>query len=120
MIDAYKAGIPGDGKPFPEGAKMAKVHWNAQKKENYPSQPLVSATQHDVDFMVKDSKRFADSGGWGYAEFECTLIRVCDRDGKRLVIEKATEVPNFTHRDLVKALRKARRGLIDLGTPEIL
>jgi antitoxin component of MazEF toxin-antitoxin module len=38
-------------------------------------------------------------------------------DGKRLVIEKATDVPNFTHRDLVKALRKARRGLIDLGTP---
>ena len=25
---------------------------------------------HDVDFMVKDSKRFADSGGWGYAQFE--------------------------------------------------
>ena len=25
---------------------------------------------HDVDFMVKDSKRFADSGGWGYAEFD--------------------------------------------------
>jgi antitoxin component of MazEF toxin-antitoxin module len=38
-------------------------------------------------------------------------------DGKRLIVEKATEVPNFTHWDLVKALRKARRGLIDLGTP---
>ena len=25
---------------------------------------------HDMDFMVKDSKKFADSGGWGYAEFE--------------------------------------------------
>ena len=25
---------------------------------------------HDVDFMVKDSKRFADSGGWGYAAFD--------------------------------------------------
>jgi hypothetical protein len=25
---------------------------------------------HDIDFMVKDSKRFADSGGWGYAQFE--------------------------------------------------
>ena len=25
---------------------------------------------HDVDFMAKDSKRFADSGGWGYGEFE--------------------------------------------------
>ena len=31
---------------------------------------MVPGTQHDVDFMVKDSKRFADSGGWGYAEFE--------------------------------------------------
>ena len=30
MIDAYKAGIPGNGKPFPDGAKMAKVHWNAK------------------------------------------------------------------------------------------
>jgi Cytochrome P460 len=27
-------------------------------------------TQHDVDFMVKDSKRFADSGGWGWGAFE--------------------------------------------------
>src|SRR5271155_4961309 len=30
MINAYKAGIPGNGKPFPDGAKMAKVHWNAK------------------------------------------------------------------------------------------
>src|SRR6202035_4464016 len=29
MIDAYKAGAPGNGKPFPDGAKMAKIHWNA-------------------------------------------------------------------------------------------
>src|SRR4249919_2850108 len=28
MIDAYLAGIPGNGKPFPDGAKMAKIHWN--------------------------------------------------------------------------------------------
>jgi mono/diheme cytochrome c family protein len=27
MIKAYQAGIPGNGKPFPDGAKMAKVHW---------------------------------------------------------------------------------------------
>ena len=26
-IDAYKQGIPGNGKPFPDGAKMAKIHW---------------------------------------------------------------------------------------------
>jgi len=30
----------------------------------------VAGTLHDVDFMVKDGKRFSDSGGWGYGEFE--------------------------------------------------
>jgi hypothetical protein len=69
MIDAYKAGAPGNGKPFPDGAKMAKVHWNLKKMETFPS-ATVPDTQHDVDLMVKDSKRFADSGGWGYAVFE--------------------------------------------------
>ena len=70
MIDAYKAGVPGNGKPFPDGAKMAKVHWNAKKNETAPGQPTVPGAQSDVDFMVKDSKRFADSGGWGYAVFK--------------------------------------------------
>lgn len=37
-------------------------------------------------------------------------------DGKRLVVEKATAVPRFTHRDLVEGLRKARKGLVDLGS----
>ncbi len=70
MIEAYKAGIPGNGKPFPDGAKMAKTHWMAQKREDQPGEPIVAGALHDIDFMVKDSKRFADSGGWGYAEFE--------------------------------------------------
>jgi hypothetical protein len=70
MIDAYRAGVPGDGKPFPDGAKMAKIHWNPKKNETAPGSPTVPGTQHDVDFMVKDSKRFADSGGWGYAVFD--------------------------------------------------
>jgi len=70
MIDAYRAGVPGNGKPFPDGSRMAKIHWNPRKNEAYPGTPTVPGTQHDVDFMVKDSKRFADSGGWGYAEFE--------------------------------------------------
>ena len=69
MIEAYRAGIPGNGKPFPDGAKMAKIHWIPKKNEVFPD-PTMPDTQHDVDFMVKDSKRFADSGGWGYAEFE--------------------------------------------------
>jgi Cytochrome P460 len=69
MIDAYLAGIPGNGKPFPDGAKMAKIHWIPKKMETFPSATVPDA-QHDVDFMVKDSKRFADSGGWGWGAFE--------------------------------------------------
>src|SRR6201982_2818787 len=70
MIDAYREGVPDNGKPFPDGAKMAKIHWNPKKQETYPGQPTVPGTQHDADFMVKDSKRFADSGGWGWGGVE--------------------------------------------------
>ena len=69
MIKAYLAGIPGNGKPFPDGAKMAKLHWNPTQMATFPA-ATVPGPQHDVDFMVKDSKRFADSGGWGWGEFE--------------------------------------------------
>jgi hypothetical protein len=70
MIEAYKVGIPGNGKPFPNGAKIAKIHWDPIKNQFAPGQPLVPNTLHDIDFMVKDSERFADSGGWGYGVFE--------------------------------------------------
>jgi Cytochrome P460 len=68
-IKAYQAGIPGNGKPFPDGARMAKIHWNPTKMATFTS-ATVPGAEHDIDFMVKDSKRFGDSGGWGYAEFE--------------------------------------------------
>ena len=70
MIDAYKEGVPGNGKPFPDGAKIAKVHWHPKKQEAYPGQPMVPGAQYNADFMLKDSKRFADSGGWGWGSFE--------------------------------------------------
>jgi cytochrome P460 len=69
MIDAYRAGSPGNGKPFPDGAKMAKVHWSPKQNQFFPD-ATVPGTLENVDFMVKDSKRFADSGGWGYAVFD--------------------------------------------------
>jgi hypothetical protein len=69
MIKAYEAGIPGNGKPFPDGSKMTKIHWIPTKMASFPA-ATVPGRQHDVDFMVKDSKRFADSGGWGWGAFE--------------------------------------------------
>ena len=70
MIDAYRAGVPGNGKPFPDGSKMAKIHWKPKKSAEAPAPTMVPDTLHDVDFMERDSKRFADSGGWGYAQFD--------------------------------------------------
>jgi hypothetical protein len=69
MIDAYRAGIPANGKPVPDGAKMAKIHWAPKQNEFFPD-ATVPGKLLNVDFMVKDSKRFADSGGWGYAVFD--------------------------------------------------
>jgi len=70
MIRAYQAGIPENGKPFPDGVKMTKIHWDPKANAAAPGSPLVAGTLHDVDFMLKDSKRFADSGGWGYGAFK--------------------------------------------------
>src|SRR5207245_10509988 len=69
MIKAFQSGIPGNGKPFPDGSKMAKIHWNPKKHETFPT-TVVPDSLHDVDFMVKDSKRFADRGGWRWAAFK--------------------------------------------------
>ena len=69
MIDAYRAGAPDNGKPFPDGAKMAKVHWAPKQNDFFP-EVTVPGKLLNVDFMVKDSQRFSDSGGWGYAVFE--------------------------------------------------
>lgn len=70
IIAAYRSGIPGNGKLFPNGSTIAKVHWVPKTQQTQPGNPVVPSTLHDVDFMVKDSRRFADSGGWGWAAFE--------------------------------------------------
>src|SRR6476660_1700632 len=36
IIAAYQDGVPGNGKPFPDGSKMAKIHWNAKKSAEAP------------------------------------------------------------------------------------
>jgi hypothetical protein len=69
MIDAYRAGVTGEGRKFPDGSKLAKIHWIA-KKSTEPGAPIIPDVLHDIDFMVRDGTRFADSGAWGYAEFE--------------------------------------------------
>ena len=36
MIDAYRQGVPGNGKPFPEGSKIVKIEWSSKKNSESP------------------------------------------------------------------------------------
>jgi hypothetical protein len=70
MIDAYKAGIPGNGKPFPDGSKIAKIEWKPKKSTEAPFFVRVPDTLQDVFLIEKDVKRFPDTKGWAYAVFD--------------------------------------------------
>jgi len=70
MIEAYQAGVPGNGKPFPDGSKIAKVHWKPKKSAEAPAPTTVPDALDNVDFIERDSARFPETGGWGYAQFD--------------------------------------------------
>jgi hypothetical protein len=69
MINAYREGIPGNGKPFPEGSMIVKIEWSKKKGPSSPYFVEVPDTLKSVSFIEKDSKRFPDTSGWGYAQF---------------------------------------------------
>jgi len=67
--------------PFPDGTIIAALHWNeAASDENnkvlasgFPGaglQSSVAGSAENVQFMVKDSKKYAASDGWGFADFK--------------------------------------------------
>jgi hypothetical protein len=74
MIQAYQQGVPGNGKPFPDGSRIVKIEWRPKKLTDPPfsaSTPdTVPGELAQVEFIVKDSKRFPDTHGWGYAMFD--------------------------------------------------
>ena len=69
MIAAYKAGVPGNGQPFPEGSKIVKLQWKPKKSTEAPFDVDVPDVFTQAFVIEKDSKRFPKSGGWGYAVF---------------------------------------------------
>src|SRR5262249_59336338 len=62
MIEAYRAGIPGNGKPFPDGSRIAKVQWTQKKSTEPPFVVNVPDKFSQAFFIEQDSKRFPDSG----------------------------------------------------------
>jgi Cytochrome P460 len=69
-IKAYREGKL----PFPDGAVIARLAWNyVPSEENNKAfgreQSFVAGTPTNVQFMIKDSKKYAATGGWGFAQF---------------------------------------------------
>ena len=69
MIEAYKAGIPNNGQPFPDGSKIVKLQWKPKKSTEAPFVVDVPDVFTQAFVIEKDSKRFPQSVGWGYALF---------------------------------------------------
>jgi hypothetical protein len=67
--------------PFPDGAILAALHWkeissddnNEVLANGFPGagfQSFVAGPAENIQFMVKDSKKYAATGGWGFADFK--------------------------------------------------
>jgi hypothetical protein len=69
MIKAYRQGVPGNHKKFPEGSKIVKIEWSSKKSAESPYSVMVPDTLKSVSFIEKDTKRFPDTSGWAYAQF---------------------------------------------------
>ncbi|MGA2375689.1 MAG: cytochrome P460 family protein [Candidatus Sulfotelmatobacter sp.] len=70
-IKAYR-----DGKlPFPDGAIIARLAWSYVPSEENNKvfgrpQSFVAGAATNVQFMVKDSRKYSSTGGWGFAQFK--------------------------------------------------
>jgi Cytochrome P460 len=69
MITAFKAGVPGNGQPFPEGSMIVKLQWKPKRSTEAPFVVDVPDVFAQAFVMEKDSRRFPQTGGWGYAVF---------------------------------------------------
>ncbi|MEW6720892.1 MAG: cytochrome P460 family protein [Thermodesulfobacteriota bacterium] len=54
--------------PFPDGAVLAKLAWKRVKSSEFPD-TLVPKNPQRIEFMVKDAKKYASTGGWGFGRF---------------------------------------------------
>src|SRR6202048_112719 len=69
-IKAYREGKL----PFPDGTIIAALHWHYVSSEENDkvfgrTQSFIAGSPKNIQFMVKDSKKYAGTGGWGFADF---------------------------------------------------
>jgi hypothetical protein len=62
--------------PFPDGAIIARLAWSydpleeSEKAFGRPQSFVAGPPKNGVQFMVKDSRKYASTGGWGFAQFD--------------------------------------------------
>lgn len=66
-------------KPLPDGSVLAKVAWKAEQHPNFPEATEPGAFVQ-VEFMVKDEKKFKETGGWGFARFVGSDLKPYGKD----------------------------------------
>ena len=70
-IKAYREGKL----PFPDGTIIARLAWSYDPSEENnkvfgrPQSFVAGPPKNGVQFMVKDSRKYASTGGWGFAQF---------------------------------------------------
>lgn len=65
---AVKAAKTGGSQSWPEGTVLAKVSWQQKNDENWP-QAIVPGEFYQVEIMLKNTQKFAETGGWGFARW---------------------------------------------------
>jgi hypothetical protein len=84
MMQAYRAGVPANGQPFPDGSKIAKIEWKPKVNSESPFWVRVPDTLQDVFLIEKDSKKYPATKGWAYAVFDydpATRTYAADKTG---------------------------------------
>src|SRR5881398_1640153 len=76
MINAYKAGVPGNGQPFPDGSKIVKLQWKPKKSTEAPFVVDVPDVFTQAFVIEKDSKRFSKAAG---GDTRCSTTKPSDK-----------------------------------------
>ena len=84
-------------RPFPDGTIFVKVAWNAVKHPAFPV-AVVPGTFTQVEFMVKDSRKYKKTGGWGFARFLGEKFRPYGKDAG--FVQECFAIPHASHVNL--------------------
>ena len=66
-------------KPLPDGSVLAKVAWKAEKHPSFPV-ATIPGSFVQVEFMLKDAKKYKETGGWGFARFLGSNLKPYGKD----------------------------------------